>query len=60
MVSPASKRKQNLMRQAQSAANLRRAKVKRFNSLIGEIVATVRRNAVPAHLKPIKMSAKRK
>jgi hypothetical protein len=60
MVSPATKRKQNLMRQAQAAANRRRAQLKRANALLMEVVATMRRNAVPAHLKPIKISAKRK
>jgi hypothetical protein len=60
MVSPATKRKQNLMRQAQAAANRRRAKLKRVNSLLMEVVATVRRDAIPVHLKPIKISAKRK
>lgn len=60
MVSPATKRRINLMRQAQAASNARRAQVKRFNALLREVVATVHRNALPAHLKPIKMSVKRK
>jgi hypothetical protein len=48
------------MRQAQAASNRRKSSMTRFNALARQIVLAVRRNAIPPHLKPIKISAKRK
>lgn len=58
--SPTTKRRALLLRQANARAATRLASMTRFNSLVRQVAMAVRRNAVPAHLKPIKISAKRK
>ena len=60
MPSPSTKRKQSLMRQAAKAVKARHASMTRFNSLVRQIALAARHNALPAHLKPIKISVKRK
>ena len=46
MVSPATKRKHSLMRQAQTVANRRRAHMKRFNALVQQIALAALKNKI--------------
>jgi hypothetical protein len=60
MTSPTSLRRQSLMRQAQVAANTRRAKLKRLNAIVQQVAVTMLLNSLEPTRRKNKISHKGK